>query len=1236
MSFHHRWDSEAFIIQGGSRQELVRACEQLQRYLASAPQEQPKDIAYSLNRELADSGYRLAIVASSLPELHEKVVRALDQLGDPKRVRINDASGMYYTEEPLSRQGELAFLFPGEGSQYQGMLADLCVHFPEARAWFDLIDRAFVGHARTYLPSEVIFPPPGGEDGSSDTGEEARLWQMDYGPEAIFAANQALFDVLGRLDITPHAVVGHSTGEYSALFASGAQRIEGEDELIAGILELNSLYEELLAKDQVPEGVLVTVGGVDRELVRSLVEESSGLYLAMDNCPHQAVLCGSPDTTTRAMERLRASGFICTVLPFRRAYHTPLFRPFSEHLAGFFQRLAIVPPQVELYSCVTAQPYPRDPEEMRRLAAEQWARPVRFRETVEAMYDAGVRVFVEVGPRSNLTGFVDDTLRGRPYLAVPSNSPHRSGIGQLNHLVAQLAAHGVSMRLDHLYARRAPRRLSFEEGEDRSLEGGEEESGRPRDFSGGMRLAMGLQPLRLTGDRALGRAGDPPRRTAEEPSPSPPTVSTPPVTTAATTTEGEAAAIAEAPEIHAEELSPPLPQALAPKPPSPTGDHPPSGPRAGVMREYLSTMERFLDLQQDVTLAFLEGTERVPSSRPPAGAGANGSTHMASAASFDEAEALPFIGSVISMTPGQELVARRRLDLDEDLFLKDHTLGGRVSLVDEGLVALPVVPLTMSMEMLAEAAAVLVPGTVVVGMKEVHAHRWIALDEGVLTLELTARRKDHSEQEVEVRIREAADASGQAADPREAADAFREAADPRSAVAAADAPIIEGTVVLGDAYPEPPEAGGSRLRSAGPSMWATDRLYEDLMFHGPSFRGVASVDRTGEDGTEGTLKTLPTDHLFRSTPSPEFLTDPVLLDATGQLVGYWTAERFESAFHVFPFRVEALHLYGPSLPPGERVQCRAEITPIGELQLRSDIDVIQPDGSLLARLVGWWDRRVDLPDGFYRLRTSPGESLPSRPWPDAVDQLPAPEAFACCLLADLPNELLDAQGGIWQRVLAHLVLSRRERRAWRSVRGSASRRSEWLLGRVAVKDAVRLFLERRYGMRLHPADLEIAQDERGVPRAGGSWTEELDRIPAISLSHSGGVAVAIAGHDGRCRGVGIDVERLRPLGEGFEAGAFSPEEQRMLSSLDGPSREEWAVRLWCAKESVGKALGGGMFGRPAGLVARSWDPPAGIIEIELSEELAGELPELAGPPIPAYTIREGDLVAATVVTERGL
>ena len=78
------------------------------------------------------------------------------------------------------------------------------------------------------------------------------------------------------------------------------------------------------------------------------------------------------------------------------------------------------------------------------------------------MHADGVRIFVEVGPRGNLTAFVDDILRGQPHLAVPADIINRPGIGQLNHLVGQLAAHGVSMALDYLYRHRQPRRVSWD------------------------------------------------------------------------------------------------------------------------------------------------------------------------------------------------------------------------------------------------------------------------------------------------------------------------------------------------------------------------------------------------------------------------------------------------------------------------------------------------------------------------------------------------------------------------------------------------------------------------------------------------------------------------------------------------------------------------------------------------------------------------------------------------------
>ena len=141
-----------------------------------------------------------------------------------------------------------------------------------------------------------------------------------------------------------------------------------------------------------------------------------------------------------------------------------------------------------------------------------------------------------------------------------------------------------------------------------------------------------------------------------------------------------------------------------------------------------------------------------------------------------------------------------------------------MSVTDEGLLALPVVPLTMSMEMLAEAAAALLPGKLLVGMKDIRAYRWMALDEGRLTLQLIARRK--------------ASQRGRRSRCRS-----RKVVDPATSEAHPGTPIIEGTVVFGDSYPDPPQAGEFSLRSERPSKWTSEQLYAEVMFHGPAFQG---------------------------------------------------------------------------------------------------------------------------------------------------------------------------------------------------------------------------------------------------------------------------------------------------------------------------------------------------------------------------------------------------------------
>jgi hypothetical protein len=174
----------------------------------------------------------------------------------------------------------------------------------------------------------------------------------------------------------------------------------------------------------------------------------------MDNCPNQTVLCGPEEPIRQAMTTLTARGAICTFLPFSRGYHSPLYQPVCDYLREPARRVPVKTPATAIYSCSTARPFPADPEEIRTLAIDQYARTVRFRETVEGLYEEGVRLFIEVGPRGNLCSFVHDTLGKREHEAVAMDLATEHGITRLNRSLGLLAAHGVALNLDPVYQNR--------------------------------------------------------------------------------------------------------------------------------------------------------------------------------------------------------------------------------------------------------------------------------------------------------------------------------------------------------------------------------------------------------------------------------------------------------------------------------------------------------------------------------------------------------------------------------------------------------------------------------------------------------------------------------------------------------------------------------------------------------------------------------------------------------------
>ena len=391
------------------------------------------------------------------------------------------------------------------------------------------------------------------------------------------------------------------------------------------------------------------------------------------------------------------------------------------------------------------------------------------------------------------------------------------------------------------------------------------------------------------------------------------------------------------------------------------------------------------------------------------------------------------------------MIAIRDFNVDEDLFLRDHAFGRDVSVRDPSLTGLPIMPLTMSVEMMAEAGSLLAPSQSLLSIEHVRALRWATSDTGRFTLRVEARRSTESDDCIEVTLHE--HDSGSAAQP------------------GVRSPLAEATLRFGDA---PRRVRSPRLYDGAASRIhiGRDVIYHETMFHGPQFRGTVSVDAIADDGAETTVEILPRDRLFLSNPYPGFLTDPVLLDQAGQTPPLWMCEHASLFPMAFPFRIASIELYQPPPAVGTILQCVLSSATLGNSQVAGNIDVVTREGEVYARITGWEQRLFDVPMSYRDQWYAPLHCLLCQRWPDA-EALGAAAGAADVQVfrvstESFPDGFFDAFSGVWQKSLALTILSRREREVWRSLKTPPRRRLEWLLGRSAAKDAVRSYLKENF------------------------------------------------------------------------------------------------------------------------------------------------------------------------------
>jgi acyl transferase domain-containing protein/NAD(P)H-dependent flavin oxidoreductase YrpB (nitropropane dioxygenase family) len=567
-----RWPSELFLWSGHSRRDVLEAIDPIEKLLAKGGEPVLSALSYTLWNEIranARRPLRLAVVAASLGDLKQKLVWAREALNTSKNSAISDPRGIYFSEQPLARDGKIAFLFPGQGSHYVNMMRDLAIHFPQVRGCFERADRILKQKLPQSL-SAYVFPRP------TFTPEEDRacqqaLTQTNVAQPALGAADIAMFRLLGSLGLRPDFVAGHSYGELVALAAAG---VVSEEVL----LELSEARGRFILDAARPEPGIMAAVDAEPVSVLDVVGPIDGVNLANLNAPSQTVISGTRAAVESAVERLVARGLRARVLPVACAFHSPIVAPAQERLAALLSSVKLAEPRVTVYSNATAAPYPTDPEAIANLLVEQLVRPVEFVREIEALYGAGARIFVEVGPRNVLTGLTDQILGDRSRLAVASDQNGRPGLVQLQHLFGQLAAQGVPVQLDPLYEGRSGKGLDMSDLE---------KDAAPPDLPTTTWL--------LNGGRARPRE---PLKPAE-----PPKVS--PVTPA--NGRGLASSAPPPPKMAMSPTPAPSQQASMPENATTAAAVPNDG-AAQVMAQFQQMMIRFLDTQNNVMLAYLQGT----------------------------------------------------------------------------------------------------------------------------------------------------------------------------------------------------------------------------------------------------------------------------------------------------------------------------------------------------------------------------------------------------------------------------------------------------------------------------------------------------------------------------------------------------------------------------------------------------------------------------------------------------
>lgn len=375
--------------QAGSTQDNNRRPDQVLLLSRNSHEE----LLFALEHASTDPGegpFRIAVFEPS-PERLKKALKIA-----VKNMPWRNKQDIWYSNSPLLIDGgKVAFVFPGLDGLAGGEVESVATYFKISQDHHTKSDG---------LLNEAL---------------------------KILNKSSVIDQALKGLGVFPDMNAGHSLGEW---LAARSSELTAESSVLQLLKFLNPETFEL------KDSRFIAVGcGIDK--LQPLIQDIDQLYLSNDNCPQQVILCGSNAALELLVPLLKSRQIFHQILPFQSGFHSPFVADKLDLMLEGMSQMEFRKTKFPLWSATTLSLYPEGFEAIRQLSVEHLIKPVRFRELTTRLYEEGARVFIQIGS-GGLIGFIDDTLKGKGCSTIAANVPLRSGIAQIQRVLAALFVEG--------------------------------------------------------------------------------------------------------------------------------------------------------------------------------------------------------------------------------------------------------------------------------------------------------------------------------------------------------------------------------------------------------------------------------------------------------------------------------------------------------------------------------------------------------------------------------------------------------------------------------------------------------------------------------------------------------------------------------------------------------------------------------------------------------------------------